>query len=166
MPIPYAALRYRRGLTEDMDVHAGIHPNMVLLANLGVDLGLTKRLVSPNGWIPSVSAEGSIYGFYHFNDIQSVRVYPELSLIASYERMRPAQYLYFGVQNMFQGSRPYVVSVPLVGLETPLTPRFVLNAEGKWFAPMEGSDDRAVDYSYTPLDHGALGVVVGGTYKF
>jgi hypothetical protein len=166
MPIPYAALRYRRGLSENTDMHVGVHPTMALLANIGIDVGLTKRLIRPNGWVPSVSVEGSLYGFYHFNDLSSVRVYPEMSLIGSYERMRQGQFLYFGVQSMFQGSTPYVVAVPLAGLETPLTKSFVLNLEGKWFAPVEGSDDRAVDYSYTPLDHGALGLVIGGTYRF
>jgi hypothetical protein len=139
---------------------------MSLLGNLGLDIGLTKRFVQPSGWMPSVSLEASLYGFYHFNDVSSIRAYPEMTVLGSYEKMRQEQYVYFGIQSMFQTSRPYVVSVPLLGLETPLSRRLILNLEGKWFAPVEGSDDRAVDYSYTPGDHGALGFILGCTYRF
>lgn len=166
MPIPYAVARYRQGVSEKMDVHVALHPTMLLLANLGIDIGVTRRLVQPSGWRPSVSLEGSIYGFYHHPELSSIRAYPELTVLSSYETGWRRQLLYFGVQNMFQASRPYIVSVPLVGFETPFFGRIVLNAEGKWYAPMEGSDDRAVDYTVRPLDHGALGMALGATYRF
>jgi len=38
-----------------------------------------------------------------------------------------------------------------------------LSCEFKWYAPLEESEFRVVDYPLSPLDHGALGVVVGVT---
>jgi len=166
MPVPYAVLRYRRGLTEDRDFHAGIHPTMLLFGNLGIDAGLTKHVMHQAGWKPSLCLEGSIYGFYHAHEFSSIRAYPEFSVVGSYRRGGGGQILYFGIQNMMQLSRPYLVSAPLVGLELPFGSRFVLNSEAKWYGPVEQSDRRSVDYSYRPLGQGAIGFVFGGSYKF
>lgn len=166
MPILYTVLRYRHGLSENTDFHAGVHPTMLILGNLGTDIGLTKHIVHQSGWSPSLSFEGSIYGFYHFNELSTIRAYPEISVIGSYNLMNQAAILYFGVQNMFQFSRPYLVFVPLFGLEFPFKKRFALNLETKWYAPSEESEDRVVDYEIKPFSHGALGVVWGLSYKF
>ena len=166
MPIPYTVLRYRQGLTEYTDFHVGVHPTMALLGNVATDIGLTKHIVHQSGWSPSLSLEGSIYGFYHYNELSSIRVYPEISLIGNYKRKNRGETLYFGVQNMVQFARPYLVSVPLIGLELPLWKSFILNLETKWYAPSEESEDRVVDYTIKPFGHGALGFVWGISYKF
>jgi hypothetical protein len=166
MPIPYAVLRYRYGLREDTDLHLGIHPTMSLLGNVGVDVGMTKHLLPQRHLRPSFSVEGSVYGFWHVKELASARVYPEMSVFGGYDIRPGREAVYFAVQNMFQAARPYVVSVPLLGTELPFGGHFVFNLEGKWYAPLEQSDDRAVDYSLTPFAHGALGLVLGGSYNF
>lgn len=166
MPIPYSVLRYRQGLSDDTDFHLGIHPSMSMLGNLGIDVGLTRHLTDQAGWKPSFSLEASIYGFYHANELSSIRVYPEVSTIGSFRSEGREQVLYFGVQNMIQSASPYLVFVPLVGAELPFGRRFVLDVETKWYAPSEESEDRAVEYSIKPFGHGALGFAIGGSYKF
>ncbi len=166
MPIPYAVLRYRYGLDKDTDLHVGIHPTMSLLGNLGADVGMTKHLISQRRLRPFFSLEGSVYGFWHTKELASARAYPELSAFGGYEIRPEREAVYFGVQNMFQAARPYVVSVPVLGTELPFGSHFVLSLEGKWYAPLEQSDDRAVDYSLTPFARGALGLVLGGSYNF
>lgn len=166
MPVPYSVLRYRQGLNEDTDLHIGIHPTMAILGNLGVDFGLTKQITEQSGWKPSFALGGSVYGFYHFNETSSIRAYPEISIIGSYNLGHRRKVLYFGAQNMIQFAQPYLVSAPFIGLELPFGNHFILNLETKWYGPTEESEDRVVDYNFKPLGYGALGFVWGASYKF
>ena len=165
MPIPYSVLRYRRGLTDNMDLHCGIHPTMMVLGNIGLDVGVTRCFVQQSGWRPILSFEGTLYAFYHMNDFSSIRLYPEIGLIGSYSFSQNKHAFYFGIQNMVQYTNPYFVSVPLIGAEFTLG-RFLINLEGKWYAPTENSADRVVDYTIIPAEHGAIGFVWGLSYKF
>lgn len=166
MSVPYSVLRYRQGLTEDTDCHVGVHPTMLVLGNLGMDIGLTKQVLEQSGGRPGLSLEGSIYGFYHFNELLSIRAYPEISLLGSYRLGNRRELFYFGVQNMVQLARPHLVFAPFMGLEISIGKRFAVNLEAKWYAPGEESEDRVVDYSIRPLGHGALGFACGLSYGF
>lgn len=165
MPIPYSVLRYRQGINDNTDFHLGIHTTMAILGNLGVDFGLTKQITEQSGWKPSFAVEGSIYGFYHFNEFSSIRAYPEISFIGSYN-IWDNRIMYFGVQNMIQFTEPYIVTAPFIGFELPFGNHFILNLETKWYGPSEESEDRVVDYNYKPFGYGALGFVWGASYKF
>lgn len=165
MPIPYTVLRYRRGLNENTDFHFGVHPTMMTLGNLSLDVGITKHIVPQSGSRPALSLEGSIYGFYHLNKISSIRIYPEITLIGSYRISERGHIIYFGVHNMIQLAQPYFVFVPLIGFEVPISNKFVINLETKWYAPNEESEDRVVDYSLTTFGYGAIGFAFGLSYK-
>jgi hypothetical protein len=165
MPIPYTVLRYRRGLNENTDFHFGVHPTMMTLGNLSLDVGITKHIVPQSGSRPALSLEGSIYGFYHLNEISSIRIYPEITLIGSYRFSERGHILYFGVHNMMQLAQPYLVFVPLIGFEVPISNKFVINLETKWYAQIEESEDRVVDYSLTTFGYGAIGFACGLSYK-
>jgi len=163
--MPYAVLRYRRGLNENTDFHFGIHPTMMMLGNIGMDMGLTKHIASQSGWMPALSLEASIYGFYHMPEFSSIRVYPALSLIGSYQLANRRHIVYFGTHSMMQFTSPYVVLAPLIGWEFSMGRKLVLNLETKWYAPTEESEKRVVDYTIRPFDYGALGFVWGLSYK-
>ncbi len=166
MPLPYSVLRYRQGLRNNTDLHIGIHSTMAILGNLGIDVGLTKQIMEQCGWRPAFVLEGSIYGFYHFNETSSIRAFPEISMIASYNLGSRREVYYFGAQNMIQFSEPYFISAFLIGSEFPFGNHFILDLEAKWYAPAEESEKRVVDYSLTPLGHGVIGFVFGLSYKF
>lgn len=165
MPLPYTVLRYRRGLNTSTDFHVGIHPTMLILGNLGVDVGLTKQVVSQLGLRPALCMEASIYAFYHMYDFSSVRIHPALSLIGSYQFANHRHIVYFGTQSMMQFTDPYVVLAPLVGFEFSIGRKLLLNLETKWYAPTEESERRVVDYTIKPFDYGALGFVWGLSYR-
>lgn len=165
MPLPYTVFRYRRGINKSTDVHGGIHTTMLILGNLGLDVGITKHVVSQLGLRPALCIEASIYGFYHMHELSSVRVYPALSLIGSYQFANQRHAVYFGNQTMMQFTSPYVVLAPLIGFEFSIGRKLLLNLETKWYAPTEESERRAVDYSIKPLDYGALGFVWGLSYR-
>ncbi|MBE0432592.1 hypothetical protein IBX73_03895 [candidate division WOR-3 bacterium] len=166
MPLPYAVLRYRFGLNDATDFHAGLHPTMALFQDLGVDVGLTKHFVRNSGARPGFSAGLSLYGFYHFADASSARLYPDLTLIATYDVSKRFRVFYFGFESMFQFTKPFVVPVFLAGGEFGLGDRLVLDLEARWYAPTESGDDRVVDYTITPFGQGAVGFVIGLSYAF
>jgi len=166
MPIPYTVLRYRKGLNENTDFHFGIHPTLMIMGNMSLDIGITKHILSPSGFKPGLSAGTSIYGFYHMNKLSTARVFPELSVIGSYPLFNQDQWLYFGLQSMFQYIKPYAALVPLVGFEFHPGKRFMFNLETKWYAPTEESANRVVDYEIRPFDQGAVGFVWGISYRF
>ncbi len=166
MPMPYSVLRYRRGLNESTDLHFGIHPTMLVLGNLGVDVGITRHFVHQSGIRPALSIATSVYGFLHMSEFSSIRAYPEITAIGCYRLSKHAHAFYFGSHVMIQFARPYFILAPLIGFEIPFGNRIILNLETKWYAPHEESKDRVVDYTLRPLNYGALGFVWGITYKF
>ncbi|UCD06471.1 MAG: hypothetical protein JSV98_04370 [candidate division WOR-3 bacterium] len=165
IPLPYSVLRYRFGLNDNTDIHIGIHPTMALFGNLAIDAGLTRHFTRSLGMRPGVSAGLAIYGFYDFVDLSHMRVYPEISLIFSYDIFRSSHVVYLGGQGMIQFAEPYIVPALTVGGEFSLGKSLALSLETRWYAPTESSDDRVVDFKLRPFDQGALGFVLGLGYK-
>lgn len=166
MPLPYSVLRYCHGLNANTDAHVGIHPTMGLFGNIGLDVGLTRHFMRNLGWRPGVSAGVSLYGFYDFEELDNARLYPELTLIFTYDVSQRVPVIYFGFENMFQFTKPYFIPVCLVGSEFALSNRWTLGLEARWYAPTESGDDRVVDYVITPVGQGALGFALGVMYSF
>lgn len=166
MPIPYSVLRYRWGMNDVTDIHIGFHTTMAIMGNIAIDGGITRQFARQSGWKPAFSAEGSIYGFYHYSEFSSIRIFPEISLIGSYNIKNRSELFYFGLQNMIQYTDPFLVFVPLIGVEVPFWNRLIVNIETKWYGPIEKSDNRAVDYDFRPFNYGALGFVGGLSFRF
>lgn len=166
MPMPYSVLRYRRGLNESTDIHFGIHPTMLVLGNLGVDVGITRHFVPQSGIRPALSVETSVYGFFHMSEFSSIRAYPEITVIGCYRLSERSHAFYFGSHTMIQFAHPYFILAPFIGFEIPFGRKIILNLETKWYAPHEESEDRVVDYTLRPFNYGALGFVWGISYKF
>jgi hypothetical protein len=166
MPLPYSVLRYRFGLSDNTDMHIGIHPTMALFANLGLDVGVTKHFVRNDGLRPGFSASLCLYGFYDFTETTSARVYPDVALIMTYDISRRVPVLYFGLESMIQFTEPYMVPAFLLGGEFTLGSRSALRLETRWYAPTESGDDRVVDFALTPFGQGAIGFVLGFEYRF
>jgi hypothetical protein len=166
MPLPYSVFRYRSGLNDNTDAHVGFHPTMALFGNIGLDIGLTKHFARNCGLRPGISAGMSLYGFYDLSEARNARLYPELSVILTYDVSRRVPVIYLGVENMIQFTEPYLVPACLLGGEFVLSKRLALSLEARWYAPNESGDDRVVDYSITPFGQGAFGFVFGFAYTF
>lgn len=166
MPIPYTVLRYRYGLNENTDIHTGIHTTMFIMGNIAFDLGLTRHLFQQTGLKLGVSLGLNLYGFYHMHNLKSTRIYPSLSLIGNYRLTCHNYLIYSGIQSIFQYTKPIFVFAPIIGFEIPVSQRFLINIEAKWYAPNEPSKDRVVEYEIKPFDYGAIGFVWGVSYKF
>lgn len=166
LPLPYSVIRLRYGLGANTDLHFGIHSTMSLLANVGIDVGLTRHFIVQSGLRPALCLGVNLYGFCHINEFSSTRVYPHVSLICSYAFSKHHHLAYFGSHAMIQFIDPHVILAPLVGVEVPFGKRFVVNTEALWYAPTEASKDRVVDYTLRPFDHGAIGFAAGVSYIF
>jgi hypothetical protein len=165
MPIPYAVLRYRRGLNDNTDLHCGLHATMLYLGNLGIDCGLTKHLFEQSGFRPALALEGSEYFLHHLAVLSSTRVFPEFSVIGRYDLLTGRHALYFGSHGLVQYNQPYVIIAPFLGFEFNFG-HFGLNLEGKWYAPTEDTEFRVVDYKLKPFNQGAVGFAWGFSYRF
>ncbi len=166
MPIPYSVVRYRRGMTDNTDLHFGIHTTMLVMGNIGLDFGMTKQFILQSGWRPATSLELSIYGFYHMHKLNTIRAFPSLSLIGHYQLTELKHTLYWGAQGIFQYTSPILIVALVFGGEIPTGKRVLVNLETKWYAPNEPSEKRVVDYELKPFDYGAIGFVWGLSYKF
>lgn len=165
MPLPYSVLRYRRGLSGSLDLHAGVHPTMMIMGNIALDAGVTKHVFDSFKMRPGLSIEGGLYAFTHVNDLSLISAFPEIGVIGHYLFARKRHAVYFGAQSMYQYTEPYVIVAPLLGTELRFG-RVVVNIESKWFAPTEQSDNRVVDYTIIPANTGAIGFVWGVSYRF
>lgn len=165
MPIPYSVLRYRHGISDNIDIHVGLHPTMYILGNITMDIGVTRHLRQPVGWIPGLALEGTLFGFYHMHDLSTTRVFPGVGLIGYSCLSQGKTYLYYGAQSLVQYDSPYLIIAPLFGLQLSVK-RFQINLEAKWYAPHEESEDRVVDYTLIPASQGAIGFVWGLSYQF
>lgn len=165
IPLPYSVLRYRFGLNDNTDVHIGLHTTMALFGNLGIDAGFTRHFTRSHGMRPGVSAGLALYGFYDFGEVGHTRLYPEFSVIFSYDIFRSRHVLYFGGQGMVQFAEPYLVPAIMAGAELSLGRRLALSLETRWYAPTESGDDRVVDFKLTPFGQGAMGFVLGFGYQ-
>lgn len=165
MPIPYAVLRFRRGLNDNTDFHAGLHATMLYLGNIGIDAGLTKHFLSQSGWRPALALEASVYAFYHLNEFSSIRAFPEVAVFTRYNLFNDRHALYFGSHFLAQYTDPYIIIAPFLGFEFNIG-HFGLNLEGKWYAPTEDTEYRVVDYKIKPFNRGAVGIAWGISYQF
>ncbi len=166
-PIPYGLVRYRRGLSETTDLFASYHLTPAVMGIFGIDAGLAKQLAAQRGFRPALTAGGSANFFmlaydtaHAFKpDFSSIRAYPQLYMIGSY--MLKQHLVYFGADNVFQFTNPYLISVLVLGGEYRWTRLFRTTIETRWYAPWENSQFRTVNYTAPIQKHGDVGIILG-----
>jgi hypothetical protein len=166
-PIPYGLLRYRRGLSEKTDLYASLHLTPAIFGIVGLDGGLAKQFLAQKGSRPAVNIGGGINFFMLAYDtshafkpeISSFRAYPQLFIIGSYALKQ--HLVYFGADNMFQLSNPYLISVLVLGGEYRWSRLFRTTLEARWYAPWENSVFRTVNYTAPIQKHGDVGIILG-----
>jgi hypothetical protein len=164
IPIPYAAARYRSGLSDRAGLYAGVHLLPAALGVVGVDFGFSYHFLEQRGWIPCVGTSAGLVAFVQPRGSEAL--FPQLDLVASY-RLGKRFTTYFGSQSMYQfQSKPNVVLAPFVGTEWRSSDRFSLALEGRWYAPTEPTRPRNVNYRLPIATLGAVGFVLGANWLF
>jgi len=162
IPLPYAVIRYRYGLNNNLNLYGGSHLLLFALGDIGLDAGISYHFLKQTKWIPAVGIGAGIYGFSKPG--KDIRVFPELELTGSY--IFGSRFLtYFGTQSMYQlAEKPTVVLAPFIGEEVRISKKLSITLETKWYAPSEITKPRVVEYKIPISNHGAFGFVFGLNY--
>ena len=146
---PYLNVGAMHGISDNVTLTGSLHGTMLPFGVLGLDLGAAARLLKQQGAVPELTAKAQFYGFYDFTpgstptrpatpdgatSAGAVRVYPYLSLNASYE-LTQGLLGYLALENLFQlTNSPNYYFTPTVGLQYAFSPSFSLQGEWKWIA--------------------------------
>jgi len=160
LPLPYTTLRYRWGVVENLEAHIGLHPTMLAFGTLGLDVGLAYEFLHQNGAIPSVCVGLNPTMWLNPFNSDGLGAAPSADLVASWF-VHPRILVYAGGQAFFQLEKPYVPWVALIGSEFKLGKYLGLGLEIKWYAPLQDSEFRVVNFPLSPGNRGAFGIVLG-----
>jgi hypothetical protein len=164
IPLPYAVVRYRYGLSDQAGIYAGLHLLAAGMGVAGLDFGFSYHFLKQQGWIPTVGAAAGMTALIKPGGDQAL--FPQFDIVGSY-RLGDRFTTYFGSQSMYQFSaKPNVVLAPLVGAEWYVSDPVSLNLEAKWYAPTEPTKPRNVNYVLPIGNRGAVGFVVGANWLF
>jgi len=163
-PIPYPVARFRYGVTNRLNVHAGGHLLMPAFGVAAMDAGASYHFLDQAGWRPCLGVGAGAIGLVEFDGGGGTVFLPQLELTASY--LRPNHSLsYFGVQTVYQlDPKLYMTYSPYVGHNFSVGRRLSVDLEMKWYAAYERAKPRAVTYSLPIANHGGLGFVAGVNY--
>lgn len=159
LPLPNIEVAGRHGLTDRLDVDAGVSLPALALAIGALDLGLIGQILRrPDGPAVSASARGLLVADL---DDGHLRVYPELAVNAELPVGR--RYVVFGgVTALAQLSpppgKPPVFVAPHVGAEVRVGRASGLVVQAAWISPWEDSTSVV---EWQPHAAGAFGVLVG-----
>jgi hypothetical protein len=163
IPTPYLNLGLIHGYKENLTLTGNVHATMALLKNAGFDVGAATRLArESNGW-PELTAKAQLYLFSDLERLDDVRVFPMVSINASYLAGN-STLLYAGADQLFQFNTPKYFFAPFAGTQLSLSERSALQIELKWMAANVNSAHGIFRGTGSIGDHGDIGVFFGYTY--
>jgi hypothetical protein len=163
IPTPYLNLGLIHGYKENLTLTGNVHATMALLKNAGFDLGAATRLArESNGW-PELTAKAQLYLFSDLERLDAVRVFPMVSINASY-LVGNSTLLYAGADQLFQFTKPNYFFAPFAGTQFSVSERSALQIELKWMAANVNSAHGIFRGTGSIGDHGDIGVFFGYTY--
>ncbi|MCX6143290.1 MAG: hypothetical protein NTZ35_08725 [Ignavibacteriales bacterium] len=163
VPTPYLNLGLIHGYKDNLTLTGNVHVTMALLKNAAFDVGAATRLVrESNGW-PELTAKGQLYFFSDLERLDAVRVFPMVSINASYLLGR-STLLYAGAEQLIQFNKPQYFFTPFAGTQLSLSDRSALQIELKWMTANANSAHGIFRGTGSIGDHGDLGLFFGYTY--
>jgi len=161
--VPYLTAGIMHGISENITVHANLHALLSAFAVAGIDVGASTRLVHEQGIVPEITATARLLMFSDFRSFASSRIYPDVSVTASYE-VAKRWLVYGGLHNTFQFTAPSYLVSPYVGSLVPLSDRFSLQAEFTWQAANVDTHSGVFEGRSSIGGHGSAGFFLGGAY--
>jgi hypothetical protein len=165
LPTPISTVGVAYGATERTTVHASLHPTgLALFGIFGLDAGAAYELAPPSGARPRLMTDLTLSAFAGDTAPDGapfgVRVFPEASVIASWDLGRRAHHPYVGL-DLFTEPYPTPAAYlsPVAGGQIWLG-RVGLQLEGKWIAPYTRNLPSFVEW-IGPAHQGALSVQLG-----
>jgi hypothetical protein len=163
VPTPYLNLGLIHGYKENLTLTGNVHTTMALLKNAAFDVGAATRLArESNGW-PELTAKGQLYFFSDLERLDNARIFPLLSVNASY-LLENSTLIYAGAEQLIQFSKPQYFFTPFAGTQLSLSDRSALQIELKWMASNVSSAHGIFRGTGAIGDHGDVGIFFGYTY--
>jgi hypothetical protein len=163
VPTPYLNLGLIHGYKENLTLTGNLHATMALLKNAAFDVGAATRLArESNGW-PELTAKGQLYLFSDLERLDALRVFPLVSLNASY-LVGHSTLVYAGAEQLFQFNMPHYFFTPFAGTQLSLSDRSALQIELKWMAANANSAHGIFRGTGSVGNHGDIGIFFGYNY--
>lgn len=163
VPTPYLNLGLIHGYKDNLTLTGNVHATTALLKNAAFDLGAATRLArESNGW-PELTAKGQFYFFSDLERLDNVRVFPMVSINASY-LVGTSTLLYAGADQLIQFNKPQYFFTPFAGTQLSLSDRSAMQIELKWMAANVNSAHGIFRGTGSIEDHGDIGIFFGFTY--
>jgi hypothetical protein len=163
VPTPYLNLGLIHGYKENITLTGNIHATMALLKNVAFDVGAATPLShESNGW-PELTAKGQLYFFSDLERLDAMRVFPMVSINASY-LMGRSTLVYAGADQLIQFNKPQYFFTPFAGTQLSLSDRSALQIELKWMAANSNSAHGIFRGTGSIGDHGDIGIFFGFNY--
>lgn len=172
IPLPYAIVEGRHGVTDRLDVLAATHLLLDAFGTPSLDLGASYLLVPER--LPDRSAATVSGRLMILANPEAPIVLPEATLTWSY-RAGSDGYLYGGLDAVLgrgeslSAGEPrgplLLMATPFLGGQAPLGARLHLGLEAGWIAPYIDTTDSVVLYPL-PGGPGAISFKLGLSYRF
>lgn len=166
VPLPISSIGWRYGIDGLTDVHAAFYPSgLALLGVGGVDVGIARELLAPQGARPRIMLDFTTYWFGGTNrpgdPPGGFRFFPDIALIATWELGARPHRIYVGIDTFIQPfPELYVMPTPLLGTELRATKAFGIQIELGWNAFWQNTT-RLVPNWYGPGNLGAVSAKLG-----
>jgi hypothetical protein len=163
VPTPYLNLGLIHGYRENLTLTGNIHATMAVFKNAAFDVGAATRLARENNGWPELTAKGQLYVFSDLERFDAMRVFPMVSVNASYLFGR-STLAYAGVDQMIQFNKPQYFVAPFAGTQFSCSERSALQVELKWMAANVNTAHGILRGTGSVGSHGDIGVFFGFTY--
>jgi hypothetical protein len=163
VPTPYLNLGLIHGYAENLTVTGNVHATMAVLKNAAFDVGAATRLARESSGWPELTVKGQLYFFSDLERLDAVRVFPMVSINASYLLGR-STLIYAGAEQLVQFNKPQYFFTPFAGTQLGLSDRSALQIELKWMAANANSAHGIFRGTGSIGDHGDIGIFFGFNY--
>ncbi len=161
LPLPAGVVGAQYGILDVLDLSGSFHVLPAFYKTVGIDLGVTGRIVKQRGGIPELTATLRLSQMF---DTGAYRIFPELEAYASWLLGR-RWLLYVGMHTLYDffWHRDHHVRVhwgPVVGCDLRFAKRYALGLAVRWVSPNLDTYPQTVDY-VAPWNRGMIFVQLG-----
>lgn len=172
IPMPFLTATYGYGIDSTLTGFGSVNLTSAFYGNAQVELGVSKRILKQNGYIPGVSVTPVANIIYRNKDAK--KFYPQLDVNAYWDYNRGRNFFYAGLNNWFElsGRRAHNEDQPHRWLLTPQVGNTFsrrhhnFTIELKVPAVNVYNPGGVVEYKTPFGKQGAFGIYFGYTRKF
>ena len=171
IPLPISSVGYMHGVGHGVTVHGAVYPTQLVLFGVGgLDLGASYEVFKAEGPRPRLMVDLTLYSFFGDNQPDGApggfRLFPDLTVLASWDLGKPKHHVYLGFENFFQPFPTFRYQpVPMLGAELKASKAVGVLAEAKWMGLPEDTVPLQPIW-YAPGNQGAISLQLGVNVYF